>query len=272
MAKSSSSNAATRKTVLRLTVWGLLACTVLGAVIYGAQQFEQFLISDRRFVLPVPVDYGQESPNLRIRGVHYASRKQVLRIFDNDLGRSVYLLPLKDRQRALLRIGWIKEASIVRFWPNRLFVEVKERSPAAFVEMKTEGISRWALIDSDGIILEPPERAVFHLPVLSGVRFDERQNMRGMRVRRMLALMKELGPLDENISEIDVSDLDDLKVTQQMQDHAIVLMLGDRNFRSRFQHFADHYPDIRKRMPNATVLDLRLDDRITVVQEKRRDS
>jgi cell division protein FtsQ len=54
-----------------------------------------------------------------------------------------------------------------------------------------------------------------------------------------------------------------------MQDHAIKLILGDHNFRSRLQNFLDHYPDIRKRMPDARVLDLRLDDRITVVEEAR---
>ena len=102
--------------------------------------------------------------------------------------------------------------------------------------------------------------------MLTGVVASDPQALRGVKVRRMQGLLKELGPLGDNVSEVDVSDLDDLKVTQQMQDHAIVLILGERNFRSRLQHFIDHYPDIQRRMPNATVLDLRLDDRITVVQ------
>ena len=266
MAQSSSQKTAARRTAVRYSVWVVAGCFALVGAIYAAQRFEQFLITDPRFMLIAPTDYGQESPSIEVDGIRYAPRGQVLRVFANDLGRSVFLLPLTERQRALTRVGWVKTAAIVRLWPNRLMVHITERTPAAFVEFKKEGMSRWALIDPDGVILDPPERASFHLPVLSGIRAGEPQNMRGMRVRRMKGLLNDLGSLGDKISEIDVSDLDDLKVTQQMQDHAIVLLMGDRNFRGRLQHFLDHYSDINRRMPGATVLDLRLDDRITVVQ------
>ena len=65
---------------------------------------EQFLIRDPRFFLPGPADYGLESPNLEIEGIHYASRVSVLNVFLRDFGRSLYLLPLADRRKALLRI------------------------------------------------------------------------------------------------------------------------------------------------------------------------
>ncbi len=260
----------TRRTAAKFVLWAFVACFVLFCAIWSVQQFEQYLISDSRFILPPPTDYGQESPNLQVEGVQFANRNQVLRVFANDMGRSVYLLPLADRRKALLRVSWIKDASIVRLWPNRVMVRVTERRPAAFIAIESEGIARWSLIDSDGVILDPPDRPhPFDLPMLRGVRVGEKADMRGMRVRRMQYLIRELGPLADNISEIDVSDLDDLKVTEKMQDHAIKLILGDRNFSSRVRNFLDHYADIRKRMPDAKVLDLRLDDRITVVQEAR---
>jgi len=259
----------TRRAAAKFVLWALVVCFVLFCAIWSVQQFEQFLITDSRFTLPPPSDYGQESPNLQVDGVQFANRNQVLRVFADDLGRSVYLLPIADRRKALLRVSWIKEASIVRLWPNRVVVRVSERRPAAFIAIESEGIARWSLIDSDGVILEPPDRPhPFNLPMLRGVRIGEKADVRGMRVRRMQYLLRELGPLADNISEIDVSDLDDLKVTEKMQDHAIRLILGDHNFRSRVQNFIDRYPDIRKRMPDAKVLDLRLDDRITV-QEAR---
>ncbi len=64
--------------------------------------FEQFLIRDPRFFLPGPADYGSESPNLELTGVKYASRGQVLRVFDQDYGRSLYLFPLAERRKTLL--------------------------------------------------------------------------------------------------------------------------------------------------------------------------
>ena len=262
-----------RRLAPRLVMWSMAGLFVMSGVIWGVQQFENFLISDARFVLPPPVDYGQESPNLHVNGVVFANRSQVLRVFANDIGRSVFLLPLADRRRALLRVSWVKDASIVRLWPNRVIVNIAEREPAAFIGVESEGITRWSLIDADGVILDPTERPhQFNLPILRGVRADDRPAMRGTRVRRMQYLLKELGPLAGDVSEIDAANLDNLKVTEKMQDHATKLILGDRNFRSRLQNFLDHYPDIRKRMPDAKVLDLRLDDRITVVEEARNAS
>ncbi len=257
-----------RRAIFRFVLWAFILCFALSGVIWGAEQFEQFLIRDPRFILPPPADYGRESPNLAVEGVAFANRAQIVRVFANDLGRSVYLLPLAERRRALLRVSWVKDATIVRLWPNRVLVRISERTPAAFVGLETECITRWSLIDSDGVILEPPRAPHrFDLPMLRGVSAGEKTAMRGVRVRRMQSLLTELGPLAANISEIDVSDLDDLKIIEKMQDQGIKLMLGDRNFRDRLQHFLDHYPDIHKRLPDARVLDLRLDDRITVVRD-----
>jgi len=252
----------------RLLLWALVVCFALAGLLWGEQRFEQFLIDDPRFVLQPPTDYGQESPNLRIEGVVFANRAQVSRVFANDLGRSVFLLPLRERRLALLRVNWIKDASIVRMWPNRIVVRITERQPAAFMGIESECITRWSLIDADGVILEQPQRPhQFGVPLIRGIRVDEKAAMRGMRVRRVQKFFDELGPLAEKVSEVDASDLDDLKVIGNMQGHAIKLRLGDHNFHDRLQKFIDHYADIRRRMPDAKVLDLRLDDRITVLQE-----
>src|ERR1039458_3858739 len=139
------------------------ASLLLTTCIYASQRFEQFLIRDPRFLLPGPADYGLESPNLEVHGVKYASRAQILRIFDPDLGRSVFLFPLNARRKALLNVRWVRDASIVRIWPNRIQVRIEERRPAAFVKLRAESMERWALIDEEGVILDPPPKAAFHL-------------------------------------------------------------------------------------------------------------
>ena len=250
-------------TVLR---YGLLITTVsvtLAGGIYASQQFQQFLIRDTRFFLPGPADYGLESPNLELTGVKFASRAQVLRVFDQDYGRSLYLFPLAERRRSLRNVRWVHDATIVRIWPNRLSVQIIERKPAAFVKLPADNIARWALIDDEGVILDPPAKAVFRLPVLAGIRASETPEKRGTRVRRMQRLTSELGRLADKVSEVDVTDLDNLKITEQVGGTAVSLMLGDRNFSSRLRNFLDHYPDIHAKMPQASTFDLRLDDRIT---------
>jgi cell division septal protein FtsQ len=242
---------------------------VLSAGIYASERFAQFLIRDTRFFLPGPADYGLESPNLELHGIRYASRQQVLRVFDPDYGRSLYLFPLAARRKDLLGVRWVHDASIARIWPNRVVVQVTERRPAAFIKLPAEAMLRWALIDEEGVILDPPPKTAFSLPVLDGVLRGEGQEKRGIRVRRMQRLLKELGPLADNVSEVDASDLDDLKITEQAGGGAVTLMLGDRNFSSRLRNFLDHYPDIHRNMPQATSFDLRLDDRITGLEASR---
>jgi cell division protein FtsQ len=251
--------------LIKYTLIFALATSVLASGIYAAQQVEQFIISDHRFFLPGPPDYGMESPNLQLRGIRYASRARILNVFSRDFDRSLFLLPLTERRKALLKVSWVRDAEIVRLWPNRVAVEIIERAPAAFMDLKVDTMSRWALIDSEGVILEPPLRAPFKLPVITGVRAEEPQSMRGTRVRRMQRMMAELGALGDKISVIDVGDLDNLRVTEQIGGNSIVLMLGDSHFASRLQNFLDHYLDIQRKMPNAGMFDLRLDDRITAI-------
>jgi hypothetical protein len=69
-----------------------------------------------------------------------------------------------------------------------------------------------------------------------------------------------------NISEIDVSDGDNLKVSQPYDGRSLTLLLGDRNFAARYGNFVSHYAQIQQRLPGAAVLDLRVEDRITVVE------
>jgi cell division protein FtsQ len=269
MAKDS---AKTRRTlpVRAIVRYGLIAvamCLVLAGGISASERLQQFLTRDPRFFLPGPPDYGMESPNLELHGVKYASRARILLLFDPDYGRSLFDFPLADRRKALLKVTWVHDASIERIWPNRIVVNVWERNPVAFVRVPSDGMTRWALIDAEGAILEPPLKAPFRLPLLAGVSLGESPDKRARRVRRMQQLMKDLGTLSEKVSEVDAGDLDSLKISEQVQGRAVSLLLGDRNFSSRLKNFLLHYPDIHRKMPQASTFDLRLDDRITGLED-----
>ncbi len=264
-AKSNPKNRRTpaMRVLLRYGGIAMVVGAVLSGCLYASESFERFLIRDPHFFLAGPADYGLESPNVELHGIKYASRQQILRLFEPDYGRSLYLLPLAARRRTLLNVRWVHDAEVARIWPNRVVVHIIERKPAAFIKLPAESMVRWALIDEEGVILDPPVKASFQLPVLAGIMGGESQEKRGIRVRRMQRLMKELGPLGDNVSEVDASDLDDLKIMESAGGGAVSLMLGDRNFASRLTNFLEHYPDIHRKMPQATSFDLRLDDRIT---------
>jgi len=115
-------------------------------------------------------------------------------------------------------------------------------------------------------VILPPAPDRFTLPVLTGVRASDSLEARRDRVHRMMRLTLDLGENVRNISEVDVSDRDNLKVTAPRDGHIVTLLLGDRNFAQRYQGFLNHYSEIKRRLPNAATLDLRLEDRITVVE------
>lgn len=258
--KKSSAKAARapRFSMPRLAATFVTAAIFLGLSLYGFHRLEQFLIMDSRFALGGPGD----GSSLEIDGAEHASRPSIEKVFNEDTGASVYLIPLSERRDAIREVPWIREASVARVWPNRVIVRVTERTPVAFVRVNS---SRFGLIDVDGVIL-PPATGRFKLPVLSGVRPSDPVAKRREGVQRVLRLAADLGESMANISEVDVSDGDNLKVSQPYDGRSLTLLLGDRNFAARYGNFVSHYGQIQQHLPGAAVLDLRVEDRITVVE------
>ena len=243
-----------------------LAGVVLVAGLYAWHRTEQFLIHDPRFAMAIP-DSGLESTSLSIAGAQYASRAQMVRVFSPDFGRSVYLLPMRQRREQLRSLDWIKDATVSRIWPNRILVQIAERAPVAFLHEAgaRSNAASVSLIDAEGTILQPPPHARFNLPVALGIQSAGAIEDRVYRVQRVMGLMKEAAPLADRISEVDVTEPDNIKVTARAGNRAVTLLLGDRNFEKRIQNFINNYPKIQERLLDATMLDMRLEDRITVV-------
>jgi cell division protein FtsQ len=253
MAKAASKSGIPWRLVLSILLWaGVGVCLLI-----VGRRVEAYAGINPQFRL--------EPANLSIHGLANASRSKVLRVFEPDFGRSVFLMPLAERRCRLLAVDWIEDATVSRLWPNRAVVRVTERRPVAFVSVplgRNAG-SKIALIDARGVLLERPPRAKFAFPVLKGVTPEQSERERAQRVEAMLSLLRDLGPAAAQVSEIDVSSLDNLSVVAEVDGSTVELVLGDRNLGRRFQSFAAHYAEIRKRTPEAAVFDLRLDDRIT---------
>ncbi len=274
MARKDKEEEAKPRSIWRYWFFSIAAAVLLVLGIFAFQRAEQYLISNSKFALAAPAEYGEESPSLHVDGVRYASRAQVMQVFAEDFGRSLYLLPPARRRSSLLAVSWVKDASVVRVWPNRADVHITERSPVAFVPLKgaePEAAMRTSLIDDEGVLLEPRGATRFALPVLTGVRPEESRDLRRARVRKMMKVLQEVGAQGDKLSEIDISSLDNVKATITMEERALVLIFGNQHFQSKLQNFLNHYQEIRRRLPDATVLDLRIEDRITAVEGAKGD-
>ena len=251
-----------RKIRWRLWLNVVLGCAALAVVIYTARRVRQFVVNDPRFAL---ASADARGPGLSMDGVVHASRSRVLATFTEDVGRSIYLVPIAERRRRLLAVDWVEDASIARIWPNRLAVRIKERKPVAFVNLPIPGrrTSRVMLIDAEGVLLEPPPQSHFTFPVLSGVTEEQAEVERRQRVDAMLRLLADLGPLGKDISEVNAATPENLMIVTQIEGRAVELVMGNQNFSRRFASFLDHYPEIQRQSISARAFDLRLDDRIT---------
>ncbi|MGA2132630.1 MAG: FtsQ-type POTRA domain-containing protein [Bryobacteraceae bacterium] len=248
---------------LTATLW----CIIFLSSAWAARAAHRYMLGDSQFILST-----EEKTALTIEGARYSSRAKLLRIFAPDYGSSVFAVPLAERRRRLLAIDWVEDASVSRIWPNRLLVHITERTPVAFVSLPLRGpesAARFLLVDAQGVLLDPPARAQFAFPVLTGLTEDQTDAERRERVRAMRNLMDDLGPSGQNISEIDAAVPDDLTVIAEVEARPLELKLGEGNYGKRLQNFLLHYPEIRKRAPNVTSFDLRLDDRITAEESRK---
>jgi cell division protein FtsQ len=256
---------------VRFSVWLGVGVLVMVSAIMAWHATEEFLIKDKRFRVAQADDFAGPSPNLIVEGIHYASASQIRHVFAQDFGRSLYLVPVEERRAQLVQIDWVEDAAVSKIWPNTVRVRVQERKPVAFVRLQPnhhDGTSQLALIDKDGYILRPRVAARFTLPVITGIRESEARENRRARVRRVLGMLKEIGPLAEQISEVNVADPNNLIVAEHIDNGVVNLMLGDENYTDRLQNFLANYEEIKLKRPDAKTLDLRVDGAITTVGEE----
>jgi hypothetical protein len=119
------------------------------------------------------------------------------------------------------------------------------------------------LIDGEGWLLEPPPRAQFTFPVLSGVRAEDPPARRMEAARALLDVEDSLGAGMKDVSEVNATDPGNIRIVAQVEGHVVDLILGEDNLGPRYRNFLDHYAEMRKRSPEVRMFDLRLDDRIT---------
>lgn len=255
---------------INLLYWSIPVFALAAAFLFvvAFHRVESFLINDERFHLQGSTEYGQLPPNLSLTGLRRASQAQVLRVFEKDLGRSLYLLPVEERRDALLQVDWVKEATVSRRWPNQVYVRIVEREPAAVAQINLRGSAPlFQMIDEDGVLLPIPRgEKLDRFPVLTGFTANEAKGSRKMRVGHAIAMLNELGALRSLLAEIDVRDPGNLQALMQSGGQAVTVRLGNRNFRKRLQNFLNHQERIQRQRPEARVFDLRIDGRITSVE------
>ena len=204
------------------------------------------------------------SDNIEILGMRNVTRSQVLDVLGADIDRNIFFVSLDDQKKQLESIPWIESATVMRLLPNRLRIQLIERVPVAFVNVS----GRIAFLDAHGVIMEMPPGAQtsFSFPVVVGMSDNEPLSTRAPRMKIYNRLVRELdstgAQYSQQLSEVNLSDPDDVKVIVDDPKGAVLVHLGASNFLERFRVYVAHIQEWRTQFVRVDSVDLRYDGQV----------
>ena len=206
------------------------------------------------------------SDDIAVSGASNVSRAQVLEVMASDLDRNVFFVPLEQRKQQLEQIPWVKSATVIRLWPNRLKIVLTERTPVAFADIN----SHIFLIDASGVLMDmpPAQTAKYSFPVIVGMSDTDPLSTRAARMKIYSRFVHDLDAdgahYSADISDIDLTDPDDVKATVTDPQGAVLVHLGSTNFLERFRTYVTHVQEWRSQFPNLQSVSLRYDHQVIV--------
>lgn len=245
---------------LRWVLFGVLVVLPVGLAGY-------FLAT---FVLNSPQFVITNGSDVDVAGNNHVSRDEVLASIGlpaesaHGFGINVFRLSLEDMKKEVEQIPWVKSATVARAFPHRVSIFIVERTPVAFVN--TGG--KLNLVDQDGMLLEPPDKANYDFPLITGLDASlnpaERQERIALFVQFMKDLSEEIPGAGWMISEVDLGDRTDARALLVQGHETLQVHFGDRDFKSRFQSFLELLPRMRAENPAINSVDLRYRNQVIV--------
>ncbi|MEI9979183.1 MAG: FtsQ-type POTRA domain-containing protein [Edaphobacter sp.] len=251
---------------LPATKWGrifagclLLLCAGMGFAAY--LMAKRFLLHDEQFVI-------QSSSSIQFEGNAHVTRAQLLGIFGEDVERNIFTVSLEQRRAELERLPWIEHATVMRLLPNRMRVSIVERTPVAFVRQG----SRIGLVDANGVLLDMPmdTKATDHysFPVVTGVSAGDAQSTRAARMKIFERFTSELDgsgeKISQELSEVDLSNPEDVKALIPDHSAEILVHFGEDDFLDRYRRFKEHLAEWRTIYPKLSSVDMRYERQVVL--------
>src|SRR5450755_2612163 len=171
-----------KKTANRL-LWASVAAVGLCVVAIAAAALYEYGERSWRFRV-------ESSDNIEVTGMQNVTKAQIMEVMGADIGRNLFFIPLTQQKAQLEQIPWVESASVMRFVPNRLKVEIHERTPVAFARVGP----RISLIDVGGTLMElaPASKHRYSFAVIAGMNSGEPLSTRAARMKNYNQLVREL--------------------------------------------------------------------------------
>ena len=251
----------TRKTANRLRMI-VIASTVVAIFGVATLSLYRYATTSWRFRI-------ESSDDIQTAGLHNVSRAQVMDVMGADIGRNIFKVSLDDRRKQIEEVPWVESATLMRLLPAKLRIEIVERKPMAFVRVR----SKIALIDANGVVMDMLRgQTKYSFPVLATTG-DEPVSTLAARMKIYSALVKNLdsGGADYSkaLSEVDLTDPDDAKITVEDPNGALIVHLGSGNYLDRYKIYVRHIAEWRQQFNKLESVDLRFNGQVIVNADGR---
>lgn len=255
----------------RVLVWTVVGAAGTAAAVAGV-----------RFLLYSPQVLLLKPDQIELRGNHIVSREAVLQTFVHDRNRSILLIPLDVRRAEIEKLNWVESASVERILPNRIRVDLTERTPVAFLRTGTE----LALIDAYGVILNRPEGEDLRFAIVTGLSDTMPREEREKRMQTYQEFLRNIDVVrsgsSECVSEVDLSNPKDLRVVMTglaspTDTQAVTIHFGSGDFVGKYRMLVENFTQWQANAGHVQSIDLQYARQVvvnsdnTIASSKRRN-
>ncbi len=250
----------------RVLVWTIAgAAGVATAIIAG------------RFLLYSPQVLLLKPDQIELMGNHVVSREAVLQPFARDRNRSVLRIPLDVRRSQLQQLPWVESARVLRILPNRIRVELTERTPIAFLRNGRD----LALIDAHGVVLDRPEGEDLHFPIVTGLTDSLPLEEREKRMQSYQEFLRDADLVrpgsSDRVSEVDLSNPKDVRVVMTglvsaADSQAVTIHFGNGDFTGKYRMLVENFAQWQANAGRVQSIDLQYSRQVVVNSDSSMNS
>ncbi len=230
--------------------------------------------------------FGASAVSGILRNAHYFRIREVIAPRDTDVdlsylkGENIFALDLRKESRYILEQNPLyRSVRLIRIPPNRLYVELTRRRPAALVKLY-----RIFSVDQEGVLFAAPgDLRDTDLPMITGLetkifgpqvgrKYSNRElnaalnTIKAFRVNRVLRFYK--------IKRIDVAYPNNFSVFISLPQDTetplwMEIKLGDEGLKGKMNILANVLMQSKNDLPNMRYIDLRFKDPVIKLKESR---
>jgi len=235
-------------------ITGLAKIVLVVAFSYGIFSSYRFLTQSPRFNIK----------EINLVGHERLSSEELSLWIGTIIGKNIFKLKLDGISKRLIEHPWIQSASARRVFPQGIYVEIKERTPFAKIQMK-----QVYLMDNYGVLLGSGLRDTNKLPTITGIKIKNPKigsNVADEEIIRGLKMMHSLNQLsifEKNpIDNVHISSRYRIAFSTHTQD--IKVYMRPEIALESFKNLVLALSAIEKNEENLSYIDLSFKNRVVV--------